>query len=68
MCRIDKRKYNAAKLDVGITSDKELAELAHVGVNTLSRMNNGGRVTLRTLVALAKVLRVDPAELMAEEA
>lgn len=66
MYRISKNKLGAAMLRAGISSAKELAKQAEVGVNTLSRLNNGGRATLATIQALAGALHVDAADLLEE--
>ncbi len=53
-------------LSAGVKSARELAALAEVGINTLSRLNNGGSAKLSTVQALAGALKVDPAELLEE--
>lgn len=67
MYKVSKRNLGVAKLNAGVKSDKDLALLAGVSVNTISRINNGGRATLATLGRIAKALGVDPAELLKEE-
>lgn len=64
--RISKNKFGIAMLNAGITSIKELAAVAGVSINTISRSNNGGTVKLATLGRIAKALGVDPAELLEE--
>jgi len=66
MYKISKKQLGIAKLNAGIKADKDLAVMAGVSVNTLSRINNGGRATLATVQALAVVLKVKPAELLEE--
>lgn len=66
MYKLSKNKMGAAMLTEGIGSAKDLAKLAGVSVNTLSRINNGGRATLATVQALAAALNIDPAELLEE--
>jgi transcriptional regulator with XRE-family HTH domain len=41
----------------------ELSEKSGVGINTLSRLENGHEATARTVRRLAKALKVDPHEL-----
>lgn len=53
MYRIDKKLLDLAMLRAGVKSGKDLADLAGISVNTVSRMNNGGRVSLATLERLA---------------
>lgn len=67
MYRIDKKLLGLAMLQAGVKSGKELADLAGISVNTVSRMNNGGKVSLATLERLAAALDVDPEELLAGE-
>ncbi len=66
MFRISTEKLTLAKLNAGVDSSKQLAELAGVSVNTLSRLNNGGSAKLHTLRRLATALNIDPAELLEE--
>lgn len=66
MYKISKRNLGVAKINARVKSDKDLASLAGVSVNTLSRINNGGRATLATVQALAVALNVKPAELLEE--
>lgn len=65
--RIDKELLGLAVLQAGVKSGKELADLAGIGVNTVSRMKNGGKVSLGTLERLAAALDVEPEELLAGE-
>lgn len=51
-------------LKAGIDSGKELAKLAKISPNTLSRLNNGGSAKLATVKALANALNCDPVELI----
>ena len=67
MYKISKRNLGVAKLNAGVKSDKDLAVLAGVSVNTISRINNGGRATLPTVQAIATALGCVPAELLEEE-
>lgn len=53
-------------LNAKVKSSRDLAVLAGVSVNTVSRINNGGRATLATAQALARALGVTPAELLEE--
>ena len=66
MYKISKRNLGVAKLNAGVKSDRDLAALAGVSVNTISRINNGGRATLPTIQALAGALNCEPAELLEE--
>lgn len=66
MYRINKNKLGAAMLRAGINSAKELAKRAGVGINTLSRINNGGRATLATIQAIAGALDCEAADLLEE--
>lgn len=66
MYKISKRNLGVAKLNAGVRSDKDLAEQAGVSVNTISRINNGGRATLATVQALAGALNCQPADLLEE--
>lgn len=51
-------------LSAGVKSARDLAALAGVGINTISRLNNGGSAKLATVQALAGALKVDPAGLL----
>lgn len=51
-------------LNAGIKSAKELAALANISPNTVSRLNNGSSVKLATVIALAKALGVEPEEIL----
>ncbi len=64
MYRIDKKLLGIAMLNAGVKSARDLAALAGVSVNTISRMNNGGRVKLETVQALSKALGVEPEEIL----
>ena len=66
MYKISKRNLGLAKVHAGVESDKNLAALSGVSVNTISRINNGGRAKLATVQALAVALGVDIAELLEE--
>lgn len=66
MYKISKKQLGLAKIYAGVRSDKDLAALSGVSVNTISRINNGGRATLATAQALAAALNVKPAELLEE--
>lgn len=66
MYKISKKALGVAKLNARVKSDKDLASLAGVSVNTISRINNGGRATLATVQALAAALNAKPAELLEE--
>lgn len=66
MFGVSKKKMGAAMLAAKIGSAKDLAVLSGVSVNTISRLNNGGRAKLATIQALAEALNVDPAELLEE--
>lgn len=67
MFRIDKKLLGIAMLNAGVKSGEDLAHLAGIGVNTVSRLQNGGRVKLATLQKLASALDVEPEELLAAE-
>ena len=62
--KIDKIKLSCEMFKAGITSGKQLAEVAGVSVNTISRINNGNAATINTIGRLAKALGVDPTELI----
>ena len=66
MYRISKNRLSIAMLNAGVKCARDLAALAGVSVNTVSRINNGGRATLPTVQALAAALNVAPAELLEE--
>ncbi|USF26948.1 hypothetical protein N510_001881 [Firmicutes bacterium ASF500] len=66
MYKISKRNLGVAKVNAGVGSDKDLAALSGISVNTISRINNGGRAKLATVQALAATLGVDLAELLEE--
>ena len=53
-------------LNAGVKSAKELAALAGIGINTLSRLNNGGSAKLATVQALAAALNCKAADLLEE--
>ena len=56
--KLNKNKLGLAMLNAGVDSIRDLSAASGVSINTISRSNNGGTVTLD----------VDPAELIAEEA
>mgnify|MGYP000987253878 CR=1 FL=1 len=62
--RIDKIKLSCAMMNAGVDSSKELAKLATVSVNTISRILNGGSATIATVRKLANALNIDPIELV----
>ena len=66
MYEIDKKRLSVAMLNAGVKSAKDLAALAGVSANTISRINNGGRATLSTAQAMATALGVSVAEILAE--
>lgn len=66
MYRISKKLLGIAMLNAGVRSAKELAQLAGVGINTVSRLNNGGSVKLATVQALANALSIEPEEILEE--
>ena len=66
MYQISKNRLSIAMLNAGLKCAKDLAALAGVSVNTISRINNGGRATLPTVQALAAALNVQPSELLEE--
>lgn len=51
-------------MNAGVDSSKELAKLATVSVNTISRILNGGSATIATVRKLANALNIDPIELV----
>lgn len=67
MYRIDKKLLGVAMLHAGVRSAKDLAILSGVSVNTISRMNNGGKVKLDTVLALSKALGMEPEEILKGE-
>jgi len=66
MYKISKKKLGLAMLSAGVKSARELAALAGIGINTISRLNNGGSAKLSTVEALASALGCAPAELLEE--
>jgi len=66
MYKLSKNKLGIAMLNAKVKSARDLAVLAGVSVNTISRLNNGGTVKLSTLRRIAAALKVDPAELLEE--
>ena len=66
MYKLSKNKLGIAMLNAKVKSSRDLAVLAGVSVNTVSRINNGGRDKLATVQALAVALGVDIAELLEE--
>lgn len=64
MYEINKKRLSVAMLNAGVKSAKDLAALAGVSANTISRINNGGRATLPTVQAMAAALGCAPAELL----
>lgn len=64
--KISIAKLTAAMVNAGIDSSKQLAEVAAVSVNTISRLRNGGSVKLPTLRKLADALGVSPMDLIGE--
>lgn len=66
MYKLSKNKLGIAMLNAKVKSARDLAVLAGVSVNTVSRINNGGRAKLATVQALAVALGVDIAELLEE--
>ena len=64
MYKINRNKLKLAMLAVGIGSAKQLAGLAGVSTNTLSRISNGCSAKLPTIQALATALKVDPIDLI----
>lgn len=64
MYKLNKKLLGIAMLNAGIKSAKELAALANISPNTVSRLNNGGSVKLATVIALAKALGVEPEEIL----
>lgn len=68
MYQVSKNRLSIAMLNAGVKCGKDLAALAGVSVNTISRINNGGRATLPTIHALAAALNVEPSELLVKEA
>lgn len=65
--QIDKKLLGLAMLRAGVKSGRELADLAGLSESTVSRMNNGGKVSQMTLERLAEALDVEPEELLAGE-
>jgi transcriptional regulator with XRE-family HTH domain len=47
-----------------LLTQAELSRLSGVGTNTLSRLENGGEATARTVRRLARALDVSPYDLM----
>jgi transcriptional regulator with XRE-family HTH domain len=46
-----------------LLTQAELSEQSGVGINTLSRLENGGEATARTIRRLARALQVSPYDL-----
>jgi transcriptional regulator with XRE-family HTH domain len=61
---LNKTKLHIAMLKAGITSSKELASLAGISVNTVSRLLNGGTAKITTLQRITAVLKVDVTEIL----
>ena len=66
MYKINRSKMKLAMLAAGIDSARQLAGLAGVSTNTLSRISNGCSAKLPTIQALATALKVDPIDLIEE--
>ena len=66
MFKINRSKMKLAMLAAGIDSARQLAGLAGVSTNTLSRINNGCSAKIPTVQALANALKVDPIDLIEE--
>ncbi len=66
MYKINRSKMKLAMLAAGIDSARQLAGLAGVSTNTLSRINNGCSAKIPTVQALANALKVDPIDLIEE--
>ena len=66
MHKINRSKMKLAMLAAGIDSARQLAGLAGVSTNTLSRINNGCSAKIPTVQALANALKVDPIDLIEE--
>lgn len=66
MYKINRNKMKLAMLAAGIDSARQLAELAGVSTNTLSRINNGCSAKIPTVQALANALKVNPVDLIEE--
>lgn len=67
MYKISKSLLGIAMLRAGVTSYKNLAEIAGVSVNTVSRITNGGSATLATILAISKALDIEPEEIVVME-
>ncbi len=65
--RISVQKLSVAMLNADIGTSKQLAKVSGVSVNTISRLRNGGSITLLTLKRLANALNVEPSEIIEEE-
>ena len=65
--RISVQRLSVAMLNANIGTSKQLAKTAGVSVNTISRLRNGGSITLLTLKRLANALNVEPSEIIEEE-
>lgn len=66
MYKVDRSKMKLAMLAAGIDSARQLAGLAGVSTNTLSRINNGCSAKIPTVQALANALKVNPIDLIEE--
>ena len=66
MYKINRSKMKLAMLAAGIDSARQLAGLAGVSTNTLSRINNGCSAKIPTVQPLANALKVDPIDLIEE--
>jgi len=67
MYKISKKKLGLAMLSAGVKSARELAALAGIGINTISRLNNGGSAKLATVEVLAATLGCTPADIIKED-
>jgi transcriptional regulator with XRE-family HTH domain len=50
-----------------LLTQAELSEASGVGTNTLSRLENGGEATARTVKRLARALKVSPYDLIEQD-
>ena len=65
--RISRTKLACAMLSAGIDHHKALAATAGISVNTISRLVNGGSITIPTLRRLADALRIDPTSIIEQD-
>lgn len=64
--KISRKKLSLVMIRAGVNSSKQLANLAGVSENTISRINNGASAKLSTVQRLSCALGVSPEEIISE--